>query len=357
MLVSRLLRALLRFLSPGIVPEEGGGAPAPAPAPVADAPPAEPVESPAPAPAPEDEDKPYDLSAALDKALEPVSQEPAEPKPPEPTPAPTPAPAPKPDAKPAEIDLTPPEGMTERAQQRWSQLTERAKLVPQLELQAREATTQLQSIREMVNGSGLDANEFTDMLEMARLFKAGDAKALQRLDGLRADLATRLGVEVAGVDPLAAHPDLKADVESMTLTKERALELAKLRGKGQQADQITEGQRELQQFQQTVAAAAADMEAVLKTREATPGHEHRLKVIAEHFKQPGKLQEFVTTYEPKQWKPALLWMYENIAVPAAAPPAGPQPLRPTAARAGVPVRTGPATAESAVAGALERLGL
>mgnify|MGYP000246292363 CR=1 FL=1 len=47
---------------------------------------------------------------------------------------------------------------------------------------------------------------------------------LGQLDGLRADLATRLGVDAPGVDVLAQHPDLKAKVDGMTLSREDALE-------------------------------------------------------------------------------------------------------------------------------------
>jgi hypothetical protein len=338
----------------------GSGAPAPAPAPAeppAPAPaPAEPGDAPAPSPAPAE---PADPFAGLDAALEAVSAK-ADAPPPAPTPAPAapiPSPAPAPAAKKDEIDLTPPDGMTDRAKERWSQLTERAKQVPELERRATEATTALQSVRELVNGSGLDAKEFSDLMETARLFKAGDAKALQVLEGMRADLAQRLGVEVPGVDPLAAHPDLKAEVEAMTLPKERALEIAKLRSKGQQADQLTTEQREIADFRKTVQNAAATMEASMQKRAGTPGHEAKVAYIASVFKDPANLQKFVATYQPQQWESALMMMYDAYTPPAAAASPGVQPLRPTAARAGAPVRSGPVNAEGAVAGAFERLGL
>jgi hypothetical protein len=335
-----------------------GNPPADPPTPAADT--APPVEAPAAAPAPDAKPEPVDRLSGLSKALDAIST-------PEPTPAPTPAPtaAPKPDAKAPEvkpeakkdeIDLTPPEGMTDRAKERWSQLTERAKQVPELERKFTETATQLQSVRELVNGSGLTAPEFTDFMETARLFKAGDPKALQVLDGLRADLAQRLGVEVPGVDLLAKHADLKADVESMTLTKERALEIARGRDAEKRLQGLSEEDRDLQAHQQTIATASQDMQTVLESRAGTAGHEHRIKVIAEHFQNPAKLKEFVDTYQPKQWKAAVLWMYDNIAVPAQPGP-GPQPLRPSNARAGAPVRTGPVTAESSVEGAFARLGL
>lgn len=364
-----LIKSLIhRFRFLNAEPDAGGtgtGAPAAAPAAEAAAPApaadvaeaaAAPAATPAPAPA-ADQPEP-DPFATLTTALENVGKPEAAPTP-APTPAPTAAPvAGKPAAPAPEVDFTPPEGMSERATQRWAQLTERAKLVPELERRASEASEQLQSVRTMVNASGMDANEFTEMLEMARLFKQGDPKALQQLDGLRADLAGRLGVEVAGVDPLEKHPDLKAEVEAMTLPKERALEIARLRGKGQQADAMTAEDRQRQQFTQTVNTAAANMEKTLATRAGTPGHQEKINYIGALFKDPAKLQKFVATYRPEQWEGALLDIYDAYTPPTAtAAPAVPQPLRPGTARAGAPARSGPVTAESAVEGAFSRAGL
>jgi hypothetical protein len=363
MLVSRLLRSLLRFLSPGIVPDEGGG-PAADAAPAADAPPADapaadaPAADPAPAAEPE-KTEPADPFAGLNKALEAVSADSAK-EPPKPDPTPDPA-TPKADAKPADkpadIDLTPPEGMTERASQRWAQLTERAKLVPELERKATEVTGQLQAVRELVNGSGLNAAEFADFMETARMFKQGDAKALATLDQLRADLAGRLGVEVPGVDPLAAHADLKADVESMTLTKERALEIARGRDAEKRLQGHSQEQREVAQIRQTVDQGSKAIEQALVQRANTPGHAEKMAHIGKLMSDDAWKQRFVKTYQPHQWADAIAMVYDAYNPPAPAVPAGPQPLRPTASRAGAPVRTGPATAESAVMGAFERMGI
>jgi hypothetical protein len=366
MLVSRLLRSLLRFLSPGIVPE-GGGTPEPTPAPVAEVtPPAdtpEPTAAPVAAPAEPEKTEPADPFSGLNKVLEDMSADGAK-EPPQPTPAPTPAPvaaAPKPGEPPAakkdDFDYTPPEGSSERAKERWNQLTERAKQVPELERRATEVTAQLQSVRELVNESGLDAREFADFMETARLFKQGDAKALQTLDNLRADLATRLGKEVPGVDLLAAHPDLKADVESMTLTKERALEIAR----GRDAEKRLQGrdaeQTELSQIRTSVESGKEAMATALSQRAGTPGHEAKMQYIASYFSDEAKRLKFAKTYRPEQWAEAALMIYDAYSPPAPATLPGPQPLRPTGHRAGAPVQTGPVTAEGAVSRAFDRIGM
>lgn len=341
----------------------GGTAPTPAPAPVADTPAPAPADTPAPAPAdaPAPAPAPAEPFASLDKLLDQVGADPEAKPPAEPPAAPTPAPAANAPAPKPEMDLTPPEGISDRAKERWGQLTERAKLVPELERRVTESETALTSVRKMVADSGLAADEFTEMLTMGRLLKSDTPadlqKAMQRLDNIRADIATRLGVDAPGVDVLAGHPDLKSKVEAMTLTKEDALEMAKLRTKGANADSMTQEQREQQQFRQTVQQAAAKMETTLAQRASTPGHEAKVAHIMAHFKDPAKLQAFVTTYQPQQWESVVLMMYDSHVPPAPAAPAPPQPLRPGNTRPGAAVSSGHVTAESAVEGAFARLNL
>lgn len=256
--------------------------------------------------------------------------------------------------------------MNERASSRWAALTERVKAVPDLERRATEAETALGNVRQMVTASGLQPDEFTNVLEIGRLFKSSTAedlqKAMQRLDELRGDIALRLGVDAPGVDPLAGFPDLKAQVDAMTLPKAQALEIAKLRHMAAQTtaqqQATSREQQDAATFQRNVQTAAVQMDAALAERAALPGHAERLAFIKDHFSDPAKLQAFVTTYQPEQWKAAVLMMYDAHAPAAKTPMPGPQPLRPTNTALGNRVPNGqPVTAESAVAGAFDRLGL
>lgn len=263
---------------------------------------------------------------------------------------------------PKALDLTPPEGITERSKTRWTALADQAKLVPELEKRATEAETALTGVRELVAQSGLQPDEFQGMLQMGRLFKSADPKELQaaldQLDGLRADLATRLGVDAPGIDVLAQHPDLKAKVDGMTLSREDALEIVRLRGKGAQADQTQASQQEMAQFQATVKAAATEMDATLAARAATPGHQAKVDHIKAYFADKGRLTEFVTTYQPNQWKAAVLMMYDSYTPPAAPLPTTPQPLRPGHVASGVRVPNGkPVSSSDAVANAWDAVGL
>lgn len=340
----------------------------------------EPTPTPAPAPSPEPtaqapDPKPAEPTPTEDKIgalLDTIGQEskPAEPtapqaKAPETDPA-KPADPPKADAKPEPKpdDLTPPEDISERSKGRWATLSERAKMVPELEKRATEAETALAGVRELVQQSGLQPEEFQGMLAMGKLYKSSDPaelkQALEHLDGLRADLATRLGVDAPGVDVLAQHADLKAKVDNMTLSREDALEIVRLRNTAAQANQATAASRDMQQYQQTVQAAAKEMDATLAARAATPGHQAKVDHIRQYFADPARLQAFVTTYQPNQWKAAVLMMYDTYTPPPAMPavPAAPQPLRPGHVASGVRVPNGkPVSREEAVTNAWDALGL
>lgn len=298
-----------------------------------------------------------DVAPTPEPKAEPVATDPAKPAI---DPAKPPA---EPDPK--ALDLTPPEGITERSKTRWTALADQAKLVPELERRVTETEAQLNGVRDLVAQSGLDQTEFVSMLDMGRLFKSADPKelqaALEQLDGLRADLATRLGVDAPGIDVLAQHPDLKAKVDGMTLSREDALEIVRLRGKGAQADQTQASQQEMAQFQTTVQNAAKEMDATLAARAATPGHQAKVDHIRQYFKDPARLTEFVTTYQPNQWKAAVLMMYDSYTPPAAAVPVvppTPQPLRPGHVASGVRVPNGkPISSSDAVANAWDAVGL
>jgi hypothetical protein len=277
---------------------------------------------------------------------------------------------PKPTPGPKDLDLTPPEGTDERGKGRWATLAERARQVPELERKATEyearatqAETAIQGVRQMVERTGLDETEFTNVLEIGRLYKSGDPKDLQtaiaQLDNLRADLAIRLGVDAPGVDVLATHPDLKDKVENMMLSREDAMEIVKLRNRAAGADRMDQGQREAQQFQQTVQTAAADMDATLAQRAGTPGHDAKLQHIKAYLGDKDRLNQFVSTYRPDQWQAAILMMYDSYIPPVAqVTPSTPQPLRPGNVSGGVPMPNGkPVSSTQAVERAWGAIGL
>lgn len=305
-------------------------------------------------------EKPVETSTKIGSLLDNIGKPEGEPAAKAPEPAKPADPAAKPKAE--ALDETPPEGTNERNKQRWTELVERAKAVPDLERRATEAETQLTSVRQMVAESGLGQDEFAGMLQIGRMFKSSNPEdlktAMSELDVLRSDIAARLGVDAPGIDLLAKHPDLAADVDSMAISRERALEIVKLRD-GQARQQQTQQQtQEMTEFQNTVRNAAVQMDATLAQRASTPGHAAKVEFIKSQLSDPAKMQKFVATYRPDQWQSVVLTMYDAYTPPPPPAPAAPQPLRPGVVANGVR-QTGnrPVSSTEAVGNAWELAGL
>lgn len=270
-----------------------------------------------------------------------------------------------PPKEPVNDDDAPPEGASDKTKGRWAQLAERAKAVPELERRATEAEGQVNSLRELVTATGLQPAEFQGMLEMGRLFKSSKPEDLQsalaQIDGIRTDIATRLGIDAPGVDPLAKHADLQKDVEEMTITRPRALEIAKLRDQGARSEEATAAHREQQEFHSTLQSAAKTMDDVIAQRAATPGHQAKVDFIKSKLADPAYVNQFVTTYRPDQWQSVILTMYDAYtppAAPATPGPTGPQALRPGHVSAGVrQIGSKPVSSTQAVENAFDSIGL
>jgi hypothetical protein len=249
----------------------------------------------------------------------------------------------KPEAKPEEKkddDLTPPEGMKPASAERWGKLTERVKAA---ETERDQVRFEVQNVRDLVNRSGLAPEEFVNTLEIGRLSKGTASEkqqALKMLDEIRSGLAEELGIALPGVDPLEGHDDLKAMVENMEISPKAAAELALLRKSKQrtetvQAEQHTRTQAVAQYEQQANNAAAAITQAI-EANAGKPGYEAKVKYLESFFSDPSKVQQFVATYQPNQWQPAIQLMYDSYNVPAL--PQTPQPLRPSLISNGSPKR-------------------
>jgi hypothetical protein len=61
-----------------------------------------------------------------------------------------------------------------------------------------------------------------------------------------------------------------------------------------------------------------------------------MKQIHAKFKDPAYVQEFASTYEPKQWFGVFKLMYDSIVVPHQLPPSNAQPARVRPTNLGMP---------------------
>lgn len=303
--------------------------------------------------------KPGSRMAAMLDELTDDPNKPAESKPDQEKPADEPASA----AKPAGTD----EPKTPEAEE--SELLEGVKSergrerIKQVFAERKQLEADITEFRELVKSTGMSPQEFAQTLEFGRLINSGDEKnlrvALEMIEGQRSMLYQKLGVEAPGVDLLAGHDDLKAAVDNMEITRDKAVELAKYRKQQQEVAQRQQAQQQTQQsqqeFQQQVHQAAGAMEAYLETRKNEVDHTARMKVIGDHFKNPANLQKFVETYRPEQWAATIQMMYDNIQVPRATTPA-PQPIRSRPAMLGTPASNA-ATPIDRIAQRMESMGI
>ena len=276
--------------------------------------------------------------------------------------APKEAAKPKPEEKPADAATPLP------AEQEEAELLEGVKSprgqerIKQVFADKKQLETDIGEFREMVTSSGMNPQEFAQSLEFGRLVSSGNEAdtrvALEMLETQRAQLYAKLGVEAPGVDLLADHADLKAQVDDMELTRERAIELAKFRKTDgdKKARETTERDalQGRQQFEQTVTTAAGQMEAYLDTRKSEVDHPARMRVISDHFRKPENLKTFIETYRPEQWGPTMRMMYDGIQLPRTAPQQ--QPLRSRPTNLGAPASSG-TTAIDRIAQRMDSMGL
>lgn len=284
------------------------------------------------------------------------------------------APAPKPADEPPPVETPPAETPpTEPAtpEQEEAELldgvkSERGKeRIRQVFAERKALEGDLKEIRELINSTKMNPDQFSQTLEYGRLINSNDEKdirvALEMVERERALLCQRLGIEQPGIDLLAGHDDLKAAVDNLEITRDKAVELAKYRK--QQTEQVQQQERQQRTesdqraFQETVANAASTMEAYLATRQNEADHPAKMQMIAQHFKNPANLQEFVSTYNPDQWLATIKMMYDNIVVPRQAPPAAaPQPLRSRAAQLGTPAPSNAAPIDR-IAAMMDNMGI
>lgn len=282
------------------------------------------------------------MAAMLDELTDDPNK-PTESKPDQEKPADEPASA----AKPAGID----EPKTPEAEE--SALLEGVKSergrerIKQVFAERKQLEADITEFRELVKSTGMTAQEFAQTLEFGRLINSGDEKnlrvALEMIEGQRSMLYSKLGVEAPGVDLLDGHDDLKAAVDNLEITRDRAVELAKFRkvdaeAKAREQAQQTQMQ-DRQVYEKTIKDAAGAMDAYLQTRKNEVDHPARMKVISDHFQNPANLQKFVSTYRPEQWAATVQMMYDNIQVPKPAAPS-PQPIRSRPAMLGNPSPVG-----------------
>lgn len=234
-----------------------------------------------------------------------------------------------------------------------------------VETKATQYEADINEFRDMVKSTGMAPQQFAQTLEFGRLMNSGkedDLKlALSMVESQRELLCKQLGIEAPGVDPLSDFPDLRADVENMAVTKERALEVAKFRRQQQQQQAVQQSQQqqdqERQQWEQSIAQVSKTAQTYFATREKEADYPAKMQQIAAKFKDPAFMQEFVSTYQPPQWFGVMKMMYDSITVQAPRQQSTSQPIRSRSTMAGAPVANQNESSTDRLTGLLDSMGI
>lgn len=189
-------------------------------------------------------------------------------------PAAKPAEAPKPPVDPnAPVDdLAMPEGLGQKAQERFQKL---AGSVRELTEKAQTLESQVSYVRDTFQSHGITQQQFEQAAGFIGAINRGDyAAAEQALLGQLQQLSLLTGKTYgSAVDPLKDFPDLRQNVDQLHMTEAAAIETARLRmlhGQRQQQDQQQRQQIEQQNSQrQAVQSAQTAIDTWWKQTAAT----------------------------------------------------------------------------------------
>jgi hypothetical protein len=253
-------------------------------------------------------------------------------------------------------------GLKGKAEQRFRSLCndigERDRKITQLETY-REHTKAAVDIQEALLNTRTTPDQFGAMLFYFDAVNRRDpdalAQAWEMLEKEQEFIGTLIGKKAGGHDPLAAHADLRKEVDDGVISEERALELASLRARGKLMLEHQQEDRAARQQDEEREKGLNDLAllgAELKAADAAV-YAARLPML-----RP-LINEIVRLAPPKEWEERVRRAFVSLprgAAPAAGTlpgskparaPVRQQPMRPSGAGATVPVARKATSAEDA----------
>ncbi|MBN9642969.1 MAG: hypothetical protein J0I68_30875 [Achromobacter sp.] len=237
--------------------------------------------------------------------------------------------------------------------------------VAQIIEERKAAQGEVAAVRDLVHAAGMTAETFSQHIEFSRLANSNDPRDLQQaaqmLEQTRAELYRKLGQDAPGVDALSDFPDLAQHVQNLQMPRETALEVAKMRREQQshqaQRQQQHVAQQQTAQFEQDVARAQQSLESYVQTRAHEIDHPARMQALQAHFSDQRKMQEFISTYEPRQWPHVLRMLYDNAQVTPPARRASPAPISGRTGALGRPAPAADQPSDQRIMSHIDSLGL
>jgi len=232
-----------------------------------------------------------------------------------------------------EDELAMPEGLSQKAQERFTKLVTRVK---EHEAQVTELSSTLGQFREMIQSTGTTPQEFSQAIDYMRMVKHGDFEgALRIMDEQRRMLSLAMGKPLPGADPLAQFPDLRQRVDAYQMDEQTALEIARNRVQSNHMQQAQQQQLQTQQQamqeQQTKAQAIQQIDQLGQQWARTdPDFTVKEDIILK------QLPEIAKNFPPSMWANQVRILYNTLsAMPVQnRQPPQPAPLRPSGQQAG-----------------------
>lgn len=181
---------------------------------------------------------------------------------------------------------------------------------------------------QKLNEIGCTPEQFGTAIGVIAGFNSSDPTVLRSTrDALIQQVAyidERLGEKTEHHDPLAAHPDLKRKVETGALDEDDALEIARLRAGGKQAQeqqQTLTAQQRTQQEQQEALGQLQALGAELQAADGPDVFKRKMAAIR------AELDEDLPDLPPAKWAERARKLYSRVQLAPAAAPAQRQPPR------------------------------
>lgn len=238
----------------------------------------------------------------------------------------------------ADPDFTPPRGITPEATARFSRLVERTKAAEgaartyeQIKPEYEELKAAQDDLRTLFREHHVEPERFSALMGYQRLIGEGDLKgARAALFSELKKLSLEIGDHQEAPDPLSDHEDLLSDVENASMSRERAIELARARSREaertQREQQSRQATNSVEQSRQVADRATSDIAAW-----AAELRKSDINFVVKEKQIVGLIDGIVQEYPPNLWLPTLKRVYDSMkAGPSGngqAADAGVRPLR------------------------------
>lgn len=237
----------------------------------------------------------------------------------------------------------------EAGAKRFRELSAEARKVPELTKEVerlKPMAEQAERINALFADTGAQPDQIGTMLRYLKAVNSGDPAEMNKAaDTIWAEVQHMfklLGRSIPGMDTLAEHPDLAAEIEAGTLTHERAREIVQTRARGK-LDEQQRQQRETRQSaeaaqKKVVDNALAEVNAFGAEKQKSDPH---YKAKVQKLMDDGTFDGIKEDVHPSKWAQALKRAYAALPDPKPDPVPGHVPLRPTGSGTGAVMKPAP----------------